>query len=82
MAERHQGDLLRGAPRIADYLFKDPSRSREVYTLKYLLPLFKMGGVWCGRARSLDAALAEHERASVDAAGERDSSRKARSRSR
>jgi hypothetical protein len=68
MAE-HDGDLLPGARQIGRYLFGDDEHEREIYELRHVLPLFKLKGVWHGRKRTLDAALAEHERASSAARG-------------
>jgi hypothetical protein len=64
-----EGDLLRGARQIGRYLFGDDEHEREVYELKSVLPLFKLKGVWHGRKPTLDAALAEQERATIAARG-------------
>jgi hypothetical protein len=63
------GDLLRGAREIGRYIFGDNEHQREIYALQDVLPLFKVGGVWHGRKRTLDKAIAELERVGLAARG-------------
>lgn len=44
-------DLLRGADRIAEYLFGNPGERRKVYHLAETsrLPVFRLGAVLCAR---------------------------------
>ncbi|MBY6240035.1 DNA-binding protein [Methylosinus sp. Sm6] len=45
------GDLLRGADRIAEFLFGDASERRKVYHLAETsrLPVFRLGSMLCAR---------------------------------
>jgi hypothetical protein len=60
-------DLLRGADKIAQYLFGSPSERRKVYHLAEAqrLPVFRMGGVLCARKSTLLEWISQQERASV-----------------
>jgi hypothetical protein len=61
-------DLLSGADKIAEYLFKDPEKRRRVYHLneKNELPLFYMGATLCGRKSTLKKHIADAERCRGD----------------
>ncbi len=56
-------DLLRGADAIADFLFGDPSKRRQVYHLTQTgqLPIFKLGGNLCARRSTLLACIKKKE---------------------
>jgi hypothetical protein len=54
--------LLRGGRRIAEFLFGDECRHREVTALKDELGLFYVGGMLCATPESLDRALRRKER--------------------
>lgn len=44
-------DLLRGGAELATFLFQAPEQRRRFYHLATTsrLPVFKLGGLWCGR---------------------------------
>ncbi len=56
-------DLLVGADAIADFLFGDPSKRRQVYHLAQTnqLPIFKLGAILCARCSTLLACIKEKE---------------------
>lgn len=56
-------DLLRGTKRIADHLYGDERQARKVNYLfeTKQLPLFKLGGMICGRKSTLSRWIAEQE---------------------
>ena len=60
-------DLLRGADKIAEFLFGDPGQRRKVYHLRECsrLPVFKLGAVLCARKSVLLAWIAEQEARAV-----------------
>jgi hypothetical protein len=60
-------DLLEGATKIAQFLFKDSRKRRRVYHLHELgeLPLFMMGGTLCGRKSTLTRHIDNAERAAM-----------------
>jgi len=64
-------DLLRGADRIAEFLFGDPTERRTVYHLceKSRLPVFRLGSVLCARKSTLKAWIEEQERRAVAGQG-------------
>jgi hypothetical protein len=57
-------DLLRGADRIADFLFGDPQQRRKVYHLARTsrLPVFRLGSLLCARKSTLLDWVARQER--------------------
>jgi hypothetical protein len=56
-------DLLRGADKIADFLFGDMGQRRKVYHLAETswLPVFRLGSLLCARRSILLAWIAEQE---------------------
>jgi hypothetical protein len=56
-------DLLRGADKIADFLFGDTGQRRKVYHLAETsrLPVFRLGSLLCARRSILLAWIAEQE---------------------
>jgi hypothetical protein len=65
-AERNgRGQLLRGAPQLAIYLFGSEEHHRSIYHLVGELPIFKLGGLLCGYTKSLERAIAEKEAAAM-----------------
>src|SRR5258705_1603569 len=62
-ARSHEGDVLRGAEEISQFLYGRPDRERQVYELGRagVITLFKMGAVWCARRSTLTAELASLE---------------------
>lgn len=60
------GDVLRGADKIAEFLFGDPKQRRKVYYLAEIgrLPTFRLGGL-CARKTTLLAYIEEQERAAL-----------------
>jgi hypothetical protein len=65
--ENLANDLLRGADKIADFLFGNPAERRKVYHLaeKSRLPVFRLGSLLCARRSTLTAWIAEQERRAV-----------------
>jgi hypothetical protein len=68
IAKRHHdhllaGDLLRGADKIAEFLFGDPRERRKVYHLfeKSRLPGFRLGSTLCARKSRLLAWIEDQE---------------------
>jgi hypothetical protein len=64
-------DLLRGADRIADFLFGDSGQRRKVYHLAETsrLPVFRLGSLLCARRSILLAWIAEQEQRGCKKAG-------------
>lgn len=62
-------DLLRGADKIAEFIFGDASEAPKVYHLVRtgILPTFRMGAVICARRTTLLGWIAEREKASTAA---------------
>jgi hypothetical protein len=60
-------DLLRGADKIAEFLFGNPAERRKVYHLfeKSRLPGFRLGSTLCARKSRLLAWIEEQERRAV-----------------
>lgn len=58
-------DLLRGADKIAEFMFGDTKLRRQVYHLseRKNLPVFRLGSTICARKSTLLAWIAEQERA-------------------
>lgn len=56
-------DILRGADKIAEFMFGDPGERRKIYHLaeKSRLPVFRLGAVLCARKSVLLAWIAEQE---------------------
>jgi len=56
-------DILRGADKIAEFLFGDPGERRKIYYLaeKCRLPVFRFGAVLCARKSTLLEWIAEQE---------------------
>jgi hypothetical protein len=67
LGENLADDLLRGADRIAEFLFGDPAERRKVYHLseKSRVPVFRLGSVLCARKSTLKAWIEEQERRAV-----------------
>lgn len=61
-------DLLRGADRIAEYLFGDAGERRKIYHLaeKSRLPVFRLGAVLCARRSVLLGWIEKQERRATD----------------
>jgi len=57
--------LLRGAKRIAQFLFGTKDKWREVYPMVPELPIFMLAGKLTARPSSLARAITERERASA-----------------
>jgi hypothetical protein len=60
-----RGQLLRGAPALASYIFGSKDHHRSVYYLVGQLPIFMLGGRLCGYTKSLERAIAEKEAAAT-----------------
>lgn len=60
-------DLLRGADKIAEYVFGDSAQRRKIYHLaeKSKLPVFRLGAVLCARKSSLISWIEEQESAAT-----------------
>ena len=60
-----EGDLLRGAEEISQFLYGRSDRERQVYELGRagVITLFKMGSIWCARRSTLTAEITALERA-------------------
>lgn len=56
-------DILRGADKIAEFMFGDPGERRKIYHLaeKARLPVFRLGVALCARKSILLAWIAEQE---------------------
>lgn len=56
-------DLLRGAHKIAEFLFGSPSERRKVYHLAETsrLPVFRLGSVLCARRSVLKEWIMQQE---------------------
>ena len=56
-------DLLKGAESIAEFVFGDRKKRRQVYHLAQTgcLPLFKLGATLCARRSTLIASIEEKE---------------------
>jgi hypothetical protein len=66
-------DMLRGADKIAEFLFGDPKERRKIYHLAETsrLPVFRLGAVLCARRSTLTAWIEEQERRAVAGGVER-----------
>jgi hypothetical protein len=53
--------LIRGAKRLADFIFDDERQWKKVYPLKEELGLFRLNGLICGRSTTIIARIAERE---------------------
>jgi hypothetical protein len=70
-AERNgRGQLLRGAPALAVYIFGSEEHHRSIYHLVGELPIFKLGGLLCGYTKSLERVIGEKEAAAMRPAAE------------
>lgn len=56
-------DMLRGADKIAEFIFGDSRERRKIYHLseKSRLPVFRLGAVLCARKSVLLAWISEQE---------------------
>jgi hypothetical protein len=54
--------LLKGARKIAGYVFDDEDEYRKIYALREALGLFWLNGRLCGLPTTIDARIAEQER--------------------
>jgi len=56
-------DILRGADKIAEFMFGDSRERRKIYHLaeKSRLPVFRLGAVLCARKSVLLAWIADQE---------------------
>lgn len=56
-------DILRGADKIAEFMFGDAGERRKIYHLaeKSRLPVFRLGSVLCARKSVLMAWIADQE---------------------
>ncbi len=63
------GDILRGADKIAEFLFGDPKLRRKVYHLVETgrLPVFRLGTTICARKSTLVAFIEQQEHATKPA---------------
>jgi hypothetical protein len=57
--------LLRGARRIARFIFGTEDKWKEIYPLARDLPIFRLAGKLTARPNSLSRAITERERASM-----------------
>ena len=64
-------DLLRGADEIAEFLYGDRKKRRQVYHLaqKGCLPVFKFGAILCARRTRLVAHIEEMETKAIEEKG-------------
>ena len=53
--------LIRGAKRLADFIFDDEGEWKKIYPLKDELGLFRLNGLICGRAETIISRIAERE---------------------
>jgi hypothetical protein len=53
--------LIRGAKRLADFIFDDEREWKKVYPLKDELGLFRLNGMVCGRPETIISRIAERE---------------------
>jgi hypothetical protein len=62
-----EGDVLRGAEEISQFLYGRPDRERQVYELGRagIITLFKMGNIRCARRSTLTAEIAALESAAA-----------------
>ena len=60
---RLSDDLMRGAEAIAEFMFGDPRRRRQVYHLVHRgeLPVFRLGATLCARRSTLIAWIEAQE---------------------
>jgi hypothetical protein len=65
MYNMKKGRLLKGATQIAGYVLDDESKFRSIYPLAGQLGLFKVGGMLAGFTHSIDAKMADLERAGL-----------------
>jgi hypothetical protein len=59
--------LIRGAKRLADFIFDDANEWKKVYPLKDELGLFRLNGLICGRPETIIARITEREARKSDA---------------
>jgi hypothetical protein len=70
-AESHgRGQLLRGAPALAGYIFGSEDHHRSIYAMVGELPIFMLGGRLCGYTGSLERAIASKEAGAMRPAAE------------
>ena len=58
--------LIRGAKRLAGFIYDDEREFRKVYGLKAALGLFRLNGQICGRAQTITARIAAREAATAE----------------
>jgi hypothetical protein len=60
-------NIIVGAPALAEYLYGDASKTRQIYHAHEcgFLPIFKLGGQLAARPSTLAAHLAEQEKAAL-----------------
>jgi hypothetical protein len=58
-----KGKLLKGASAIACHVFEDETRQRSIYGLAEQLRLFRLGGQLAGYTGTIDARMAQLEKA-------------------
>lgn len=64
-------DMLRGADKIAEFMFGNPGERRKIYHLaeKSRLPVFRLGSVLCARKSVLLAWITEQEARATEPSG-------------
>ena len=60
--------LIRGAKRLADFIFDDEREWKKVYPLKDELGLFRLNEMVCGRPETIISRIAEREGRKPDTA--------------
>jgi hypothetical protein len=60
--------VIRGARKLADYIFGDEDEFKSVYGLRAALGLFYLNGRLCGRPEHIDERIAEREREAASTA--------------
>jgi hypothetical protein len=61
MDQKTKGRTIRGAKRLAEYIFGNEEEYRAVYGLADQLGLYILGGMLAGQTDTIDAAIAKHE---------------------
>jgi len=59
--------LIRGAKKLAEFIFDDEDEWKKIYPLKGELGLFRLNGMICGRPETIKARIAEREGRRSDA---------------
>jgi hypothetical protein len=59
--------LIRGAKKLAEFIFDDEDEWKKVYPLKDELGLFRLNGMICGRPETIISRIAEREGRKPDA---------------